>query len=149
MLEGNPGGRPLNENEPQLPSTRSIAQQMRPSPEDISFKALKEYDRIVELLLDSEVITDADIMTLVVYIETYDRYLQAQKLLKKGLLIKNHKGHIINNPAFGMTKHLVDQMSKLQSELGITPSSRSKITVVNKKPKWKNETEARLFGRKK
>jgi len=148
MLEGNPGGRPLNENEPEYVLTKELMVEM--IPDGLSFQGLKEWDRLCELLQGQGVVTDADINILQMYINTYDQYLEAQKIIKKsGLLVVNKKtGRIGSNPAINIAKDCTIQLIKMQAELGLTPSSRSRLQI-NNKPKWKSKTEMRLFGKKK
>ena len=152
ILEGNPGGRKLNEDEPVFEITEQLfAERMPPN---LGKFAVLEWKRLVKILDGQKVISDAYLNVMELYISTYDTWLEAEKYVKThGPFIKDGKGKISANPALKISREASAQLLRIQPELGLTPSSRTRIKVDKgvgkRKGKWSNEREARLFGRNK
>lgn len=117
LLAGNPGRRPINHNEPQ-PSADGLA-----CPDWLAPEAKDEWARIVPQMKALGVFTEADQSTVMAYCHLYGRF---QREVTNG-----------EQPAVTTLTH----MRQFASELGLTPSSRSKISV----SKPKHDTKAKKY----
>ena len=70
---------------------------------------------------------------LALYCDSYSHYRKAQRLSIKTPLVKTPEGRMIKNPAWTARNEAFQQMRSAGSELGLSPSSRSGITVVERK----------------
>ena len=141
ILNGNPGKRPLNKNEPKpevsVPSCPSC----------LTATARTEWRRITKELKALELLTQIDRTALAAYCQAYGRWVEAENGLKaSGLIITtepqtNKKGkrtgggNIIPNPLVGIANTAMKLMHSYLVEFGMTPSSRSRISVPGKKNK--------------
>lgn len=123
-LRGNPGHYPLNENEPKHADLEHDVPEELTDP-----KARKEWERVVSTLSNGHV-TIVDRATLIGYCEKYAQWrtLEAEAS-RHPMLIKSPNGFPVPNPALGMANTAYKLMLKSAVELGITPSSRSRIVV--------------------
>ena len=128
ILQGNPSKRPLNEKEPNFECSEEI---LNPPP-FLSRYAKKEWKRIVPLLKRNGVITDADINTLAAYCQSYHRWVEAEKEIRKhGLVAYTDKGNVIQRPEVGVANKAMEQMVRYAKEFGLTPSSRTSLHADN------------------
>lgn len=126
VLNGNPGGRPLPEHEPK-------PKVMLPKPPaHLTADARREWQRIGKLLLDLGVMTEIDGTALAAYCQAYARWVEAEQMLAKhGTLwkLKTPKGgdYFSQSPYLAIANKAIEQMSRMLTEFGMTPSSRSRI----------------------
>lgn len=139
LLQGNPGRRPVNKEEPQY---RTIEEDC---PEHLSLVARKEWDRMRDLLQSSRILTEADRSALAAYCVAWGRWVEAEENIKKtGILVKSPNGFPIQNPWLPVSNKAFDHMHKLLQEFGLTPASRSKVKAI---PAKDNESGVkRLLG---
>lgn len=124
LLQGNPGKRKLNENEPEFEVSEDI---MKP-PSFLSRYAKKEWKRIVPLLKENGLLTNADINALAAYCQSYHRWIEAEKAIRTyGLIAETDKGNIIQRPEVGIANKAMEQMIRYAKEFGLTPSSRTSL----------------------
>jgi len=124
VVTGNPGRRPLNENEPKPPTERPSC------PKELTKLAKQEWRRIVPILESLEIIARIDRSTLAGYCQSYGRWIEAEiKLAETGLVIKTKSGNIIENPYYSIAKRERELMHKFAIEFGLTPSSRSRLGI--------------------
>lgn len=124
QLAGNPGRRPLNKLEPKY------ALGMPDPPESIQNDpvALKEWNRVVPLLIEQNVLTHADYGCMACYCGEYSLYMRAVEYIQEeGITIETPKG-IRKNPAVSIASDAARQLRAFCAELGLTPSSRSKVS---------------------
>ena len=133
ILRGNPGKRALPKDEPQ-------PQAVCPDPPDILSKEGKKHWKIIsKQLFDANVMTVLDTDALMLYCESYARWLESGKALQKeGLLITqaSHDGsttYLKQNPWLMIQQKSFDQMKAMLTEFGMTPSSRTRVRTVDKK----------------
>ncbi len=129
LIQGNPGKRPLNEDEPKPP--RGIPEMpvwLKDHP-----IAVFEWER------ESKILDDMGIMTLAESGDLAKRcYLASEiqliskQIKKKGRIVKTVLG-IKSNPLVVQLKNYMTEYRQLGSLLGLDPSSRSRIKV-SKKP---------------
>ena len=123
-LAGNPGRRALNYNEP-----RAIVC-MPSCPMVVTGEARKEFRRIARLLANMGVVVEADRALLIAYAVAYGRWMDAEKIIaEQGVVLKTEKGKLIQNPYLLVSNRAFGQMCKLATEFGLTPASRSRVSV--------------------
>jgi P27 family predicted phage terminase small subunit len=124
VLRGNPGKRPLPENEP-TPKGEAVA------PEWLSPSAALHWPVVARQLESSGVLTSMDAQALALYCEAFARWQDANGLLAKtGLVVPGQKGMLTQNPAVHIANAAFDQMRRMLIEFGMTPSSRSRVSKV-------------------
>lgn len=122
-LEGNPSRRPLNNHEPQPRANRPRM------PKHLDERAQKEWRRLVPMLEQMRVLTEADGIALANLCVDYSILQQAQESLSKtGLLSKTTKtGMIHQSPLLSIISVTTDRVTRGLREFGLTPASRSRI----------------------
>ncbi len=129
VLRGNPGRRPLPEHEPQPPEFKTFE-----PPKHLSTVARKEWRRVVPILVESQLLTEADITALGAYCESFAMWVEAQaKIREHGLLVMTPNKIPIQSPYVSIANKSLANMCKFLSEFGLTPASRTRLTVAPKK----------------
>ena len=105
LVQGNPGKRPLNKDEPQ--PTRVYAPQPLDSLNELDLDALEIYCR--NWVAMHEAITD---------------------LNERGKLLRTATGAPMWNPSWSQYKHSEQVCRSIMSEFGMTPSSRTSVVAV-------------------
>jgi P27 family predicted phage terminase small subunit len=124
IMEGRPGHRPINSNEPQ---PRAVAPRC---PDYLDARAKKEWKRLVPILQRMRVLTEADGIALGNLCQTYSTMLKAQeKLNELGILYKSPSGYVMQSPLLNIVSACIDTLNKLSREFGLTPAARSRLTV--------------------
>ena len=124
ILAGNRGKRPLNKDEPE---PKGIMPQC---PEHLDEGAKQEWDNIVPMLSKLGILTEVDGAALAIYCQAYSTWVQAVERIKKtGMIVKAPSGYPIQNPYLAIANKAVEQMNRFLTEFGMTPSSRSRISV--------------------
>lgn len=123
IMQGNPGKRPLNNSEPTPTGTPTC-------PRHLSKEAKAEWRRISEELSAMGLLTKVDRAALAAYCEAWARWCEAERQIQKfGLVVKSPSGYPMQNPYVGIANTALDQMRKFLVEFGMTPSSRSRLSV--------------------
>lgn len=124
LLNGNPGKRPLNKNEPQFSGTPTC-------PEHLDSIAKIEWERISNELISVGLLTAVDRAALAAYCVAWSRWVSAEENVQKfGAVIKSPKsGFPIQNPYVGIANTALGLMHRFMIEFGLTPSSRSRINA--------------------
>lgn len=131
-LAGNPGGRPLNENEPKF----SVITNIEP-PEWLGTLAVDMWETVIPELLKNKVLTVADVHNVEVFCMSYQRWREAEEEVNRhGIVIETKQGDGKKNPAFTIINESKTQMMKYGALLGLDPSSRSRLRgeADNKQP---------------
>lgn len=141
LLQGNPGKRPLNENEPK-PEPKLPA-----PPSHLSKEARKEWRRSGAFLLQLGLISDLDRAAFAAYCTAYGRWIEAEEALKTyGVMIKSPSGFPIQSPYLAVANKAMAQMRSLLSEFGMSPATRTRVSTA---PLVDEPDEFELlFGRK-
>lgn len=133
LLEGNPGKRKLNEREPK-PETG-----MPTCPDWLDKDAKTEWKRLAKTLHQMGVLSTTDRAVFAKYCQGWALWKAAKLHLdEEGRVIINDKDVPVLNPWVNVEEKAVKQMSQAASEIGLTPSSRSRIVAAgeaNAKPK--------------
>lgn len=128
-VEGNPGKRPLNENEPR---PRPVAPAC---PRWLPPEAKKEWKRVAPILKRLGLLTEIDGDALMAYCWAVHRFKHAARMLLPGEdgkykdIVTTPNGHYQANPYVTMANQALKEMRAFQTEFGMTPSSRSRITL--------------------
>jgi P27 family predicted phage terminase small subunit len=136
-LEGNPGKRPLPQDEPK---PAPIAPEC---PKHLAKAAKDEWNRITPELEKLGLLTRIDMAALAAYCQAYARWIEAEKMIKKhGVLVQTPNGYPVVSPYMTIINKALDHMKGFLVEFGLTPASRTRIgtaaTGDNKKSKIKN-----------
>ena len=116
ILKGNPGKRPLNLDEPELPATPTAC------PKDLKGDAKKEWERLAESLVTAGVLTIGDLMTFREYCTLTGEVRAMERLVKRvGQATAHRLGYV--NALLKLRK----EWRAMATELGLTPSSRSRV----------------------
>lgn len=126
LLEGNPGKRPLPKREPKP----KVAAQNCPA--WLSAEARREWRRIAPELIRCGLVTIADRPVLALFCDQFARAtIAATKVREAGEVIKSPSEFPILNPWLGVATKAAALALKLAAELGITPSSRTRVQSVS------------------
>ena len=127
LVRGNPGKRPINEQEPQLPVKI-------PKPPAFLNAVAKRHFRATAIQLAAlGIMTEIDRDALALYAQAFATWRDAVlKLGESGPVHKTTAGNIIQHPHFGIANKASEQMRKMLAEFGMTPSSRTRIKTEGK-----------------
>jgi P27 family predicted phage terminase small subunit len=125
VLDGNPGKRPLNEQEPVPPDG------LPECPDWLCDEAKAEWQRIVPELDAMGLLSRVDRPALAAYCTGWSRWVEAELQVKKfGAIVKSpEKGFPMKSPYLSIADQAMEAMRKFMVEFGLTPSSRSRIRV--------------------
>lgn len=124
VLQGTAQPCRMNPDEPE-PEDDSIEK-----PFELSPVADKHWDKVIKELRAAKMITNVDSTALAMYCEVFAQWHDAmQKVKKYGSVIKNQKGHPAQSPYMRVAFGAQNQMRQMMTEFGMTPSSRSKVSV--------------------
>jgi P27 family predicted phage terminase small subunit len=124
LLNGNPGKRRINPNEPKPPGEIPVP------PDHLGDTAKAEWNRIGEILLRLGLLTTLDRAALAAYCTTYARWIDAEEALKKtGPIVRAPSGYPMISPYLVVANRALEQMRAFMIEFGLTPASRSRISV--------------------
>lgn len=127
LLQGNPGKRPLNDNEPDFGKPKEPPT----PPGHLGRYGKTEWKRIIPLLMQAGVYTEADMGVLAAYCQAYHRWVEAEKKIraKKTLTFITDKGYEMQIPEIGIANTAMKQIKEFAKEFGLTPSSRTGIHI--------------------
>jgi P27 family predicted phage terminase small subunit len=109
---------------------------MPPMPSGLTEVAQKEWHRVAPVLFADGVITENDGAGLAAYCQSYSRWLQAEKdIRKRGVLVETtvHDSHgkatrvVKKNPSIGIAHSEMKIMKSFAAEYGLTPASRNRV----------------------
>jgi P27 family predicted phage terminase small subunit len=142
-LEGNPGKRTLNKSEPK-PGRLSRAPVC---PAFLKGLARAQWNKMAPELARLGVLTKIDLDALARYCLIYQRWREAEIEVKRlGVVCKTVKGNLVQNPWLSVANRSNEQLNKLATEFGLTPSSRSKVSAEPMDEKNQKGLEKDLFG---
>lgn len=126
-IEGNPGKRPLNQNEPKpvKPNSKELKPPIWMLPE-----AKKEWERIIPELSALGLFTKIDRAALVGYCQSWARYAEAEQYLNDhATAFETDKGYIAQVPQVSIAQKYLKLCHTLMTEFGLTPSSRGRMQL--------------------
>ncbi|MFM7011397.1 MAG: phage terminase small subunit P27 family [Betaproteobacteria bacterium] len=130
ILAGNPGRRPLNEDEPELdPGDAEIPIELQGEHNEI---AAAEWVRAVDLLISANIYTDLDRTALLAYCLNYQRWRQAEaKMQAEGLFVMTDTGYVMASPEIRASESAFAILKSMMLEFGMTPASRTKLKITD------------------
>ena len=135
-LEGKPGHRPLNANEP-----TAVAGLPR-CPSHIKGEARREWNRIGKRLVAERRMAHVFKAAFAAYCVAWGRWVEAERQLEEfGTVIMTNQtvdkegkpvggGNLVQSPYLAIANKAQQQMMKAISELGISPTSQAKVSTV-------------------
>ena len=127
-LNGNPGMRPLNQNEPEYRSIHVIDD----CPAELVGDARDEWIRMLSIMGNQGIITSGDVAPFVLYCQAYGEYIQAQRAVNDiDCLIVETSATTKPHPMLAIRDKAAMMLLKVAIEFGLTPSSRSRIELPN------------------
>jgi P27 family predicted phage terminase small subunit len=101
-------------------------------PAELSALAKGEWDRITPILTRMRVLTEADGAALALYCETFATWTEtAKKIARQGYVVLSAAATAKVNPLVAINAQARADMLRLLSEFGLTPSSRSRVSVTS------------------
>ena len=123
LLRGNPGKRPLGP-----PDTNLQIAPLEP-PALLTGEAREKWLQTAPELLAAGLLATIDRDALLAYCHAWARWRDAEAhLTKHGLVIAAPSGYPVQSPYLAISDRAVARMQALQTEFGMTPSSRSRVT---------------------
>lgn len=124
LLEGNPGKRPLPQNEPK---PKPIAPKC---PSWLDKEAKKEWKRLAPELEKLGLLTTVDGTAMAAYCQAYSRWREAEEFITKhGTVMKTPSGYMQQLPHVSISSTALKHMRAFCTEFGLTPASRTRIDV--------------------
>lgn len=101
-----------------------------PVPDHLDDAAAAKFTELAELLARHGVMTELDAGALARYVVIWRRWLDAEvEVKRRGPVVKTAGGNIIQNPFLAVANKCLAQMGQIESEFGLTPSSRTRIRM--------------------
>lgn len=142
-LEGNPGKRPLNSNEPKPDTTAPKC------PKWLEPEAKKEWKRLSIEMERIGILTKVDMAAFAAYCQAYARWQEAEKFITEhGTIVRTPSGYWQTVPQVSIAQTYMKIMEKLAEQFGLTPSSRSRIIAGSQEGPAEDEMEKILRGDK-
>lgn len=127
ILRGNPGRRPINHDEPQPPALAPDV------PEELidDVVAADEWRRVIVPAIDAGIITAADRAVAIGYAEAFSQWREAVREAAGTPLVVllGRNNYPAPNPARTAAAGAFKALRAAAAELGLTPSSRSRVTA--------------------
>jgi P27 family predicted phage terminase small subunit len=99
-------------------------------PAHLTAPAAREWRRVSRVLRDAGVLTAADTAALAAYCQAWGRWVEAEERLQEvQLLYRTPSGHVQQSPWLGIIHKQLELMGRYMVELGMTPASRSRVSV--------------------
>ena len=138
-LEGNPGHRKINRNEPKPPPGATC-------PDWLSAEAKAEWARVAPELELLGLLTKVDTSALAAYCMAWARWKLAEQALAdgKGLTFVTEGGYSAQRPEIGIANKAMADIRAFCKEFGLTPSARGRMSVPGKEEP--TDPMARLLG---
>ncbi len=120
-LQGNPGKRKLNEQEPQFSGVPS-------PPAFLSDLAKAEWHRMGPELARLGLLKNADMAAFAAYCEAYSDFEKYTKAIKDtGETFETEKGYVGVHPFVALRNKALEKLKQFAAEFGLTPAARSKV----------------------
>lgn len=118
------GTGPVNKHEPKPAATLPTC------PSWLDRVAKAEWKRVARELHRIGLLTGVDRTVLAAYCSEYSKWRMAEEYLREnGFTFETQNGYVQQRPEVSIAKSAVDNIKKLCSELGMTPSARSRIQL--------------------
>jgi len=129
LIEGNKGRKKINANEPKYKNA------LPDPPPILDETGLLEWERAGRILLDFRVLTEADYACFAAYCFSYQEWIRLCRIIREkelgAVIQKSPNGMMMESAISTAASKYYKQMIKAAVELGLTPSSRTKISADN------------------
>jgi P27 family predicted phage terminase small subunit len=99
-------------------------------PSHLDDVARKEWRRLAKPLHDMGLLSTADRAAFAAYCQAWSRWVEAERKLKETpMLIRMPSGYIQQSPWLSISNKQLELMGRYMTELGLTPSSRTRLAV--------------------
>lgn len=123
-LEGNPGKREINTNEPHP------AKKAPPCPKWLEPDAKKEWRRLAKQMEQLGILTEVDMTAFAGYCQAYARWKEAEEFISRhGAIVKTPSGYWQQVPQVSIAQTYLRLMNRFCEQFGLTPSSRCRIAA--------------------
>lgn len=128
IARGNPGKRPLPKDEP-----KPAAPNRLDPPAWLTGSARQKWRTIAPRLAAAGLLTVADVDAMARYCDTWSRWRACCRVIDRlGMTyeLKDAKGNVTSvqqRPEVSIARGLAQQLSRLEQEFGMTPSSRTRV----------------------
>lgn len=140
VLEGNPGKRSLNTQEPQ---PRKKAPRC---PVCLEEEAKKEWKRMAKQMEQLGILTEVDMAAFAGYCQAYARWKEAEEFITQhGSIVKTPSGYWQQVPQVSIAQTYLKIMNKFCEQFGLTPAARSRIVADAREDKEHDAMELLLF----
>ena len=128
-LEGNPGRRPLNKNEPK-PNKKAPR-----CPAWLEEEAKREWKRMGKILEQLGLLTEMDMAAFAGYCQAYARWKEAEEFITQhGTMIRTPNGYLQQVPQVSIAQQNLKIMQSFCTEFGLTPACRARIVAAGGGP---------------
>jgi P27 family predicted phage terminase small subunit len=114
---------------PQLKQDRAAIKRVPKPPDWLSTEAKAEWKRVMPLLIERRILTDADLGTLENYCVAMGQVRQLEKLVQKTFVLRTESGAFKPAPWVKQQEGAMTRALRLAAELGLTPVSRSRPAI--------------------
>jgi P27 family predicted phage terminase small subunit len=124
LVKGTARRHRLNSSEPKPPV--AIPQ----APAYLDERAKEKFTELAKMLARYGVMTELDAGAIARYAVVWCRWIDAEAEIKRrGPVVKTAGENIIQNPFLAVANKCLLQMAQIETEFGLTPSSRSRIRM--------------------
>ncbi|MGZ9112729.1 MAG: phage terminase small subunit P27 family [Rhodoplanes sp.] len=114
-------------------------------PAHLEDRARRKFTEIAEMLARCGVMTELDAGALARYAVIWCRWVDAEAEVKRrGAVVKTEGGNVIYSPFLAVANRCHTQLTQLEAEFGLTPSSRSRVRAAS--PPQVSDPIAESFG---
>ena len=140
-LEGNPGKRKLNANEPRPEKKAPFC------PKWLETEARKEWKRLAKKMEQMGILTEVDMAAFAGYCQAYARWKEAEEFISQhGTIVKTPSGYWQQVPQVSIAQTYLKIMNKTAEQFGLTPSARSRIVADSTSQRGQDEMDDLLGG---
>jgi len=140
VLEGNPGKRSLNTQEPK-PGKKAPR-----CPPWLEEEAKKEWRRMAKQMEQLGILTEIDMAAFAGYCQAYARWKEAEEFITQhGTIVKTPSGYWQQVPQVSIAQTYLKIMNKFCEQFGLTPAARSRIVADTGEDKENDAMELLLY----
>lgn len=105
----------------------------------------REWKRLADELAALGLLSEVDRTALALYCQAFAEYREAARIVKaKGLTTVSDKGNVLQHPAVSIRNDAWRRVMKAAADFGMTPASRSRISVPERDDELKADPWAAL-----
>ena len=99
-------------------------------PSHLVVEARREWKRLGRKLVECGLLTEIDAGALALYCQAWARWVEAERALERyGVVVKSPSGFPMQSPYLAIANKAMEQMTRLLTEFGMSPSSRARVAV--------------------